>query len=166
MQALNALETGRFPTATFVLTQPIDPPGWIDPAFAARVGMAERLAAWSAPRTSAHPLRPEAHGLLSTNFWPILFPLWDPGVTGVPIEQRHPYLDLRLVRLALSIPPAQWYNDKGLLRIGMRGRLPEAAPEEPEPPPDPPATAGGGRGGQPDHHQLRGGGGGSRGARA
>jgi asparagine synthase (glutamine-hydrolysing) len=104
--------------------KPIDPPGWIDPAFAARVGMADRLAAWSVPRTSAHPLRPEAHALLSAPFWPILFPVWDPGATGVPIELRHPYLDLRVVRLALSIPPAQWYNDKGLLRIGMRGRLP------------------------------------------
>lgn len=114
--------------------QPVDPPGWIDPAFAARVGMADRLAAWSAPRVSAHPLRPEAHGLLSTNFWPILFPLWDPGVTGVPIEQRHPYLDLRVVRLALSIPPAQWYNDKGLLRIGMRGRLPAPVLARPKTP--------------------------------
>ncbi|HYR07254.1 MAG TPA: asparagine synthase-related protein [Longimicrobium sp.] len=114
--------------------RPIDPPGWIDPGFAARVGLADRLAAWSAPRTSAHPLRPEAHGLLTTPFWPILFPLWDPGVTGVPIEQRHPYLDLRVVRLALSIPPAQWYNDKGLLRIGMRGRLPEPLLRRPKTP--------------------------------
>ncbi|HEU4881389.1 MAG TPA: asparagine synthase-related protein [Longimicrobium sp.] len=114
--------------------RPIDPPGWIDPDFAARVGMAERLAAWSVPRTSAHPLRPEAHGLLATHFWPVLFPLWDPGVTGVPIEQRHPYLDLRLVRLALSIPPAQWYNDKGLLRIGMRGRLPAPVLARPKTP--------------------------------
>jgi asparagine synthase (glutamine-hydrolysing) len=112
----------------------IDPPGWIDPGFAARVGMAERLAAWSAPRTSAHPLRPEAHGFLSASFWPILFPLWDPGVTGVAIEQRHPYLDLRLVPLALSIPPAQWYNDKGLLRIGMRGRLPAPVLARPKTP--------------------------------
>jgi asparagine synthase (glutamine-hydrolysing) len=114
--------------------RPVDPPGWIDPGFAARVGMAQRLAAWSAPKPSAHPLRPEAHGLLAASFWPILFPLWDPGVTGVPIEQRHPYLDLRLVRLALSIPPAQWYNDKGLLRIGMRGRLPAPVLARPKTP--------------------------------
>ena len=106
------------------LPRPVDPPGWIDPGFAARVGLAERLAAWSVPRPSAHPLRPEAHGLLSTSFWPVILAQWDPGATGVPVELRHPYLDLRLVRLALSIPPAQWYNDKGLLRIGMRGRLP------------------------------------------
>ena len=102
----------------------VDPPRWIDPGFAARVGLADRLAAWSAPAPSRHPLRPEAHGLLSTSFWPVRFAAWDPGSTGVPIELRHPFLDLRLVGLALSIPPAQWYNDKGLLRIAMRGRLP------------------------------------------
>jgi asparagine synthase (glutamine-hydrolysing) len=47
---------------------------------------------------------------------------------------RHPYFDLRLVRLALSIPPAQWYNDKGLLRIGMRGRLPARVLARPKTP--------------------------------
>jgi asparagine synthase (glutamine-hydrolysing) len=113
---------------------PIDPPRWIDPAFAARVGLQERLAARPQRPASAHPLRPEAHGLLTTHFWPVIFAQWDPGVTGVPIEQRHPYLDLRVIRLALSIPPAQWYNDKGLLRIGMRGRLPEALLRRPKTP--------------------------------
>jgi asparagine synthase (glutamine-hydrolysing) len=103
---------------------PVDPPGWLDPEFAARVHAAERLRARSAEPASAHPLRPEAHAALSNPFWPTLFGVWDPAVTGVPIELRHPFFDLRLIRLALSIPPAQWYNDKGLLRIGMRGRLP------------------------------------------
>ena len=99
-------------------------PGWIAPAFAARVGLAERLAAWNARTPPPHPLRPEAAEELSGTLWPALFGAWDPGSTGVAMEVRHPYFDLRLVRLALSIPPAQWYNDKGLLRIGMRGRLP------------------------------------------
>lgn len=104
--------------------RPVQPPGWIDPAFAARVGLAERLAAAGARGPSSHPLRPEAHAALADPFWPALFAVWDPGATGVNVELRHPYFDLRLVRLALSIPPAQWYNDKGLLRIAMRGRLP------------------------------------------
>lgn len=104
--------------------RPIDPPGWIDPDFAARVGLAERLRASAAPHPSHHPLRPEAYEALRNPFWPALFAVWDPGATGVNIEYRHPYFDLRLVGLALSIPPAQWYNDKGLLRISMRGRLP------------------------------------------
>ncbi|HEX2077959.1 MAG TPA: asparagine synthase-related protein [Longimicrobium sp.] len=99
-------------------------PRWISPAFAARVGLAERVAAWNARPFPAHPLRPEAAAHLSGTLWPALFGVWDPGATGIAMEVRHPYFDLRLVGLALSIPPAQWYNDKGLLRIAMRGRLP------------------------------------------
>lgn len=102
----------------------IDPPRWLDPGFAARVGVAERLRASAARHPSAHPLRPQAHDALRNPFWPALFAVWDPGATGVNVEYRHPYFDLRLVGLALSIPPGQWYNDKGLLRIAMRGRLP------------------------------------------
>ena len=99
-------------------------PPWIAPDFAARVGLGERMAAWNARTPPAHPLRPEAARELAGTLWPALFGAWDPGTTGVPLEVRHPFFDLRVVRLALSIPPAQWYNDKGLLRIGMRGRLP------------------------------------------
>jgi asparagine synthase (glutamine-hydrolysing) len=99
-------------------------PRWITPEFARRIGLAERVAAWNARPAPAHPLRPEAAEQLSGTLWPALFGVWDPGATGIPLEVRHPYFDLRLVRLALSIPPAQWYNDKGLLRMAMRGRLP------------------------------------------
>lgn len=115
----------------------IEAPRWIDPGFAARVGLQARVAAWSAPPwPSPHPLRPEAHAALANPFWPTpyaalanpfwptLFGVWDPAATGAAVELRHPYFDLRVVRMALSIPPAQWYNDKGLLRIAMRGRLP------------------------------------------
>jgi asparagine synthase (glutamine-hydrolysing) len=109
-------------------------PRWMAPAFAARVGLGERLAAWNARPAPPHPLRPEAARELSSPFWPALWAAWDPAATGLPIELRHPYFDLRLVRLALSIPPAQWYNDKGLLRIGMRGRLPARVLARPKTP--------------------------------
>jgi asparagine synthase (glutamine-hydrolysing) len=101
-------------------------PGWLDPDFAARVGLGERLDAWTRWRQtrSTHPLHPEAHGALTSPFWPVLASMWAPATTGLPLEVRHPYLDLRLVELVLSIPPAQWYNDKGLLHIAMQGRLP------------------------------------------
>jgi asparagine synthase (glutamine-hydrolysing) len=111
-------------------------PAWISPEFARRVELDERLAAWNAARGApfTHPLHPEARGYLAGVLWPVLGALWDPGSTGVPLEVRHPYLDLRLVRLVLSIPPAQWYNDKGLLRIAMRGRLPKAVLTRPKTP--------------------------------
>ena len=109
-------------------------PGWIAPGFARRLGVAERLSAWNAWRPPAHRLRPEAYETLVAPLWPDLFSAYDPGVTGVPLEVRHPFFDLRVVQAWLSVPPAQWYNDKGLLRIGMRGHLPEAFLRRPKTP--------------------------------
>ncbi|HEX6912246.1 MAG TPA: asparagine synthase-related protein [Longimicrobium sp.] len=109
-------------------------PPWIAPDFARRLGLAERVAAWNAWRPAPHRLRPEAYETLVAPLWPHLFAAYDPGVTGVPIEVRHPFFDLRVVQTWLSVPPAQWYNDKGLLRIGMRGHLPEAFLRRPKTP--------------------------------
>jgi asparagine synthase (glutamine-hydrolysing) len=109
-------------------------PAWIDPDFARRMDLAGRLEAHAAPPTDPHPLRPETEEQLSSPFWPAMFASYDAGVTGMPLEVRHPFFDLRLVRFVLSVPPAQWYNDKGLLRIGMRGRLPEPLLRRPKTP--------------------------------
>ena len=38
------------------------------------------------------------------------------------------------MQFLLSVPPGQWYNDKGLLRIVMRGRLPNAIVDRPKVP--------------------------------
>lgn len=109
-------------------------PPWIDAGFARRVGLAERVAEQNARPAPAHPIRPEAAEQLSSPFWPSVFAYYDPGVTGLPLEVRHPFFDLRLVRFVLAVPPAQWYNDKGLLRIGMRGRLPAPLLRRPKTP--------------------------------
>lgn len=109
-------------------------PAWVDEEFARRTGLHERVAAWNAAPEIVHPLRPEAYEQVVAPLWPALFLGYDPGTTRVPVEVRHPYFDVRVVRFLLSIPPAQWYNDKGLLRIGMRGRLPERLLRRPKTP--------------------------------
>jgi asparagine synthase (glutamine-hydrolysing) len=109
-------------------------PPWIADDFARRVHLAERVAEQNEPKPIPHPTRPEAYEQLASPLWPHLFTYQDPGVTRVRLEQRHPFFDVRLVRFLLSVPPAQWYNDKGLLRIGMRGRLPEALLRRPKSP--------------------------------
>jgi asparagine synthase (glutamine-hydrolysing) len=109
-------------------------PAWLNADFARRTGLHERVAAWNAGPPVVHPLRPEAYEQLAAPLWPGMFLAYDPGVTGTPVEVRHPYFDVRIVRFLLSIPPAQWYNDKGLLRIGMRGRLPERLLRRPKSP--------------------------------
>ncbi|MHC4094041.1 MAG: asparagine synthase-related protein, partial [Planctomycetota bacterium] len=45
--------------------------------------------------------------------------------TSIPVEARHPLLDLRVVEYLLSLPASPWCVDKKLLRMAMRDRLPE-----------------------------------------
>ena len=105
-------------------------PGWLDPEFAARLGLEERWRQWQEQlRTGApagNPLRPRASAILSLPSMAGIFEGYDPGVTRVPVEVRHPLLDVRLVRYALSIPPVPWCVRKELLRRATRGVLPEA----------------------------------------
>jgi len=99
-------------------------PAWIDEDFARRVDLPARIAAANAAPVERHPLRPGTWEQLSSPFWASVFGYYDPAATGLPLEVRHPFFDVRLIRFVLRVPPAQWYNDKGLLRIGMRGRIP------------------------------------------
>jgi asparagine synthase (glutamine-hydrolysing) len=57
--------------------------------------------------------------------WPALFEGYDPGVTRVPVEVRHPFFDLRLVDFLLALPALPWCSDKELLREASRGILPD-----------------------------------------
>ena len=70
-------------------------------------------------------LRPEAYTRLRSGFWPRGFEGEHPGATGIPLTARHPFFDERVVEFLLSLPPAQWANDKGILVAAMRGRLPD-----------------------------------------
>ena len=77
-------------------------------------------------------MRPEAYGRLAMAPWPWYFESFDPGVTRVPVEGRYPFLDLRLVGFLLAIPPVPWCIDKELLRVAMRGALPESIRRRPK----------------------------------
>lgn len=100
-------------------------PEWLDPDFERRAGLRARREESRALPPAPHPLRPEAYARLASPFWPRMLESFDPGVSRAPLEFRHPFLDVRVVSFLLSVPPAQWYNDKGILRIAMRGVLPE-----------------------------------------
>lgn len=100
-------------------------PDWIDDDLAARLHLHERMNdVASAEPAQVHPLRPDAHRRLSSRAWPAYLESLDPGFTGVAVEHRLPFLDLRLVKYVLSIPPLPWCVDKQLLRLAMRESLP------------------------------------------
>jgi asparagine synthase (glutamine-hydrolysing) len=92
---------------------------------------------WSAVMKPPPPLRHSrgrAYELLVSPVWTYIFENYDAGVTGVPLEVRHPLIDLRIVRFALSLPPVPACVDKWLMREATRGVLPESVRLRPKSP--------------------------------
>lgn len=105
--------------------QPGYPP-WIEPAFAARTELRDR---WERARQvppAVHSNRQCAYQGLSSPFWSQTFERCDAGVSGVLIDARHPFFDLRLVDFLLAIPSIPWCLNKRLIREAARGMLPES----------------------------------------
>jgi asparagine synthase (glutamine-hydrolysing) len=71
---------------------------------------------------------------LQSKVWPPLFEGYDPGSTRLPLEVRHPFIDVRLIDYVLSIPVKAWCVNKHLLRSAMKDRLPAAIVNRPKTP--------------------------------
>jgi asparagine synthase (glutamine-hydrolysing) len=97
-------------------------PPWLRTDLRAR--RAERLR-WR--ETPSHPTRSEVARRLDANHWQPFLESLDAGVTGVPIDVRLPFLDRRLIELALSLPPIPWMQRKHVLREAARGLVPDLA---------------------------------------
>jgi asparagine synthase (glutamine-hydrolysing) len=111
-------------------------PAWINPDLEARLDLRARWHQVHAmPPEAAHPIRPYAFRVFAymrrlSNF----FEYCDAGVTRIPLEFRHPLMDLRLVNYCLSLPPLPWCVQKKILRDAMRGALPDAILRRPKTP--------------------------------
>jgi asparagine synthase (glutamine-hydrolysing) len=102
-------------------------PRWLAPDFARRLNLKDRAREWSElPAARPHPVLPKAHASLSLPHWSAMFEHENPGVTGCPVEVRHPFLDLRVVNFLLALPPFPLFFEKQLLREVVVGRLPES----------------------------------------
>jgi asparagine synthase (glutamine-hydrolysing) len=100
-------------------------PAWLHPGFAARLDLPARHRRFTERRPSKHPRRPEAWSELTNSFWPYRLEDNDPGVTGFPIEHRHPFFDLRVLTWLLAIPPVPWCDHKEVLRSAVARIIPE-----------------------------------------
>jgi asparagine synthase (glutamine-hydrolysing) len=111
-------------------------PEWLEGSFEARLRLREK---WEkhqrlAGEPSPHPLRPAAYRSFNGGLWELLFQGWDAGQTMAPLEVRHPFVDLRLLRYLLAVPAIPWCRVKYLVRRAMRGTLPEAVLRRPKAP--------------------------------
>ena len=79
-----------------------------------------------------HPIRPHAYELLTSPDWAQIFETYHPALTGVPVDVRHPFFDRRVVEYLLAIPPMPWCFDKTVIRLAMRGALPEPVRRRPK----------------------------------
>jgi asparagine synthetase B (glutamine-hydrolysing) len=108
---------------------PFEPyPDWLAPALERRLRLHER---WRSQNEAEHP-RPGFELLHA--YWPLWFESADPGSMHLAAEARYPFLDLRLARYLLRVPPFPWGADKNLLRVAMKGRLPQAILRRPKAP--------------------------------
>jgi asparagine synthase (glutamine-hydrolysing) len=104
-------------------------PGWFNRAFENRLDLPNRWRRFTQKTGSTHPTHPtrtEAYCRLLLRVWAAEFEKYDPGVTNLQMEVRHPFFDLRLLNYLLALPPLPSFDDKHLLREAMRGKLPEA----------------------------------------
>ncbi len=100
-------------------------PVWLDRGLEERLELRARWEQLNRAPAPVHPFRPRAYQVLASGFWTSVFESQDPGVTRIPVVVQRPFFDLRLVRFLLRLPPVPWCADKELLRVAMRGILPE-----------------------------------------
>jgi asparagine synthase (glutamine-hydrolysing) len=109
-------------------------PPWLRPELIERHALRERFEAAHREPPRSGAARTGAHHRATLPMWKVLFEQFDPAVTGLPFEFRHPYFDLRLLRFLLRLPELPWCVDKTLLRLALRGTLPEAVRTRPKAP--------------------------------
>jgi asparagine synthase (glutamine-hydrolysing) len=117
----------------FGRARPPEPlPGWLNPDLVARLDLGARQEKFTRDEPAKHMRRPEAWRTLRDPSWPYFFDSYDPTATGLPIEHRHPFFDLRVVTYLLAIPPFPWCDHKEVLRRAMVGLLPESVRRRPK----------------------------------
>jgi len=106
--------------------RPLPPvfPSWIVPEYEKRFGLRKRFSELTAKPWSRHPCHPWSYAKLQ-RFIPPLMEGQDATFSGHPVEARGPFLDRRLIRFLLRLPPIPWYMEKELLRRAQRGFLPD-----------------------------------------
>lgn len=104
-------------------------PPWFNPDFVERVGLEERLRHYATNLWDRTRL-----GMAEAPLWSNIFGWGDPGFGGGTLRIYHPFFDRRLTAFLAQVAPVPWLEDKTVLRVAMRGRLPEQVLTRPKTP--------------------------------
>jgi asparagine synthase (glutamine-hydrolysing) len=110
-------------------------PTWLNPDFARSLDLEQR---WV--EINCHPKRPSefprsrSYDKSTSILWTAHLEANDPGSSGVPLEIRLPFIDLRLLNYLLALPPVPWCVNKTLLRMAGRDTLPAEIGHRPKTP--------------------------------
>ncbi|PSB55400.1 asparagine synthetase B family protein [Chamaesiphon polymorphus] len=100
-------------------------PTWLNPDFARSIDLEQR---WGEihcqPKQQLDFPRAGAYNKSTSVLWTAHLEANDPGCSGVPLEIRLPFIDLRLLNYLLALPPVPWCVNKTLLRMAGRDSLP------------------------------------------
>jgi len=117
--------------------EPIRPeiPPMVDPAFAARIGLADRLARFeTAEQAKAATVREFQRVLMTSPRLTLALETTDHVAAMLGVELRHPFIDKRLIEFCLALPPEQSLRNgwtRLILRRALRHTLPEVIAERP-----------------------------------
>ncbi len=101
-------------------------PSWLNPDFEMRLNLRDRWESDSSTIDASNSVRPEAYKSMASPHWVHFFEEGDAGATGYPVEARHSFFDVRVVKFLLALPVLPWCADKEILRQASRGILPKA----------------------------------------
>lgn len=125
--ALRDLARGRVPGAPQRAEEGAGGPLWLRADLRRR--RAQRLRSSEKP---SHSTRSEMARRLDASHWQPFLESLDAGTHGVPIDVRLPFLDRRLIEMALALPPIPWMQRKHVLREAARGLVPDIARRAPK----------------------------------
>lgn len=121
----------------------VDFPAWVKGDFARRLNLRDRWEqALASPVTTTHTMHYGTYDEFRSPSEATIHEWWDPSGSGLPLEAWYPYMDPRVLDYLLSLPVVPWCDNKGLLRVAMRGRLPQAVLKRPKTPQPPAALSG------------------------
>jgi asparagine synthase (glutamine-hydrolysing) len=102
-------------------------PQWLAPHFERKLNLRERWRALhqNGHEHSTHPWYPSAHRVLNSGSWASAIEVDDSAWSAVPVDSRSPFLDSRILRFLLRVPPIPLCVDKELLRRITLGYLPD-----------------------------------------